>query len=160
MTWLWQPLLQGGELLLSGVIPPPPDDGGMADPGTHKYVEPWDRGYYLWKYGHKQQKKSRKKIQKALEDGRPEVMQRQLAEIEARTSSMDRDIEELEAYLAGAEAAVERELANQEESSDATIWWLEQNMRNAREALLMANTAKRRRQNLITAVNAVIRLLF
>lgn len=145
--------------------------GKLADPSTG-YREPWDISYYRWKY----RKRKQDQPEPEVEPERPSVMRELLerdqaaadvARLQAKNAETERDILELQAYIRevtqGIESGIAAELAAQElalEDQQSLIAALEDNVVLAREALLVAMEARRRHQNQLAAIEAVIRFYY
>lgn len=165
---------------------------GLADPwsGPSRFTEPFDRGYYLWKYG-----KPKKRIDFSETGELPEIVQEpersnimpellrleakgqlltsvgetraKLLELEEQNRIAERDIAELELYIReikhGLETGLAAKLAAQEletERQVALIATLEQNVADALEALVAAMRIRRRMQNEQAAIEAVMRIYY
>lgn len=159
------------------------EPGKLADPRTR---EPWDPDYYRWKYRKQQSAVTKKRPEKEPEPEprRPSFMRvlmerdleaartenaemARLRELRIQNDQTERDIAELEAYIAevtlGIESGIAAELAAQEAeilAQDELMARLEENVRLAREALLVVLEARRRHQNRIAAIEAVIRTYY
>jgi hypothetical protein len=146
-------------------LPPAPDDDKLADPtsrfGRHRIHEPWTDEYYRFKYG----KDKPKPDELVAEIERPNVLadmldQAVLDDYDARNAQNERDIAELEAYISASTDALGQDvdtamlaLGTQEE----LIAQLEANVVLARETLIIALESRRKHQNLLAAIEAVIR---
>ena len=157
----------------------PVDDEKLADPasriGRHRIVEPWDPAYYRWKYGKDKPKPKPKELdeerigtwtgESEADIERPSVMsemldQDRLDTYEARNAQNERDIAELEAYILAGTQALAQDAAQVEleiEDQEAFIAQLEANVVMARDALIMAMEQRQKHQNLLAAIEAVIR---
>ena len=83
-----------------------------------------------------------------------------LDDYDRRNAQNERDIAELEAYISAATDALATDLAQAEaevEDQEALIAQLEANMELARETLIIALDSRRKHQNLLAAIEAVIR---
>lgn len=143
----------------------------LADPASKAWREPWDLDYYRWKYRDKKPK-ARKEPQR--ENRMRELLEAdvslpadKLARLEAKNAQTEIDILELETYIRevsrGIETGLAQELAAQELAAAQQaelIDRLQQNVIDAREALLVALEARRRHQNQIAAIEAVIRTYY
>lgn len=145
----------------------------LAD-STSRMSEPFDRGYYLWKYGRKVVKEPAK-VDKA-EPRRPNIMQELVAEdlaitqleaVELRNAETERDIRELQAYIRevtlGIESGLAAKLAAQELAEEQQLELmarLQENLIAARESLLLAMETQRRHQNQLAAIETVIRYYY
>ncbi len=139
---------------------PPSEDDKLADPRSrHRIIEPWDDRYYRFKYG-----KDKPKPQEPEPD-RPNVMadmldQERLEDYDRRNAQNERDIAELEAYISAATDALAQDVNAAElalEDQADAIAQLEANMELARETLIIALDSRRKHQNLLAAIEAVIR---
>ena len=154
----------------------------MADPwsGPNRFGrEPFDRGYYLTKYGGRTAVGVR-----APEEPKPEPeppkplvlkpsilaelqLSGEVRELERQNRQLDYDILELEAYIDQLTAAWEEGLAAQlaEQEAErqrqlALLTQLEENVTAAREALIWAWNKRRQQQNNMAVIQAVIREYF
>jgi hypothetical protein len=162
------------------VIQVPTGLPGMADPRS-RFHEPFDRDYYRTKYRREYQR--RQPLQPPVEGSKPEPISvlpeamredtaaaqatRDLARLEARNRDIDRDILELQAYIREVSTGLESGLAAQVAAAElkaadqaAFLERLREALIDAREALLVALETKRRRQNQLAAIEAVIRYYF
>lgn len=134
---------------------PEPAAAGLADPyvGPSRFNEPFDRGYYLWRYGDQVLEQARPAIGRALL--RRDLVARlpvddALAESRRlEDQAIERDLLELELYV----AEVTAELESDRVESDR----LEDNLLAAREALslLMARQQQRVRNQQLAAASAI-----
>lgn len=154
----------------------------LAD-STSRFSEPFDAGYYRWKYGRKVDKpvdKVAKQPQEIVEQPpepeRPDYMaellekDRRLAELEALAAQdreIQRDILELQVYIGEVESTIERNMAAQIAAKErenaraqARIEQLEANLVAARESLLLALRLQQRHRNRLAALEAIIRFYF
>jgi hypothetical protein len=142
----------------------PPSDDKLADPRSrHRIYEPWTNEYYKFKYG--KDKPTALPTRRAVDIERPNVLaemldQAVLDDYDARNAQNERDIAELEAYIAASTNALAQDvddvmlaLENQEEF----IAQLEANVVLARDSLILALESRRKHQNLLAAIEAVIR---
>lgn len=152
-------------------------DDKLADPasrfGRHRIIEPWDDRYYRFKYG-----KDKPEPVELVEERvgtwtgeseadieRPAVMaemldQDRLDAYDARNAQNERDIAELEAYILAGTQALAQDVGMAEaeiEDQEAFIAQLETNIVMARDALIAALDSRRKHQNLLAAIEAVIR---
>lgn len=162
-------------LRVTWIIPVPGDK--LADPasrlGRHRIIEPWDDRYYRFKYG-----KDKPEPVELVEERvgtwtgeseadieRPSVMsemldQDRLDAYDARNAQNERDIAELEAYILAGTQALAQDVGMAEaeiEDQEAFIAQLETNIVMARDALIAALDSRRKHQNLLAAIEAVIR---
>ena len=156
------------------------DDDKLADPytGPSRFNEPFDRGYYLWKYGNQ--------VLRQDPDPEPEpeapqlVDETELLEELRRSRNQNyeareirrlerevRDAIELQLYVDGLEAELEalleQRLAEAQAESDRRerlIARLEENRVAARDALLLVLERNRKRRNMQAAVDASIRYFY
>lgn len=159
------------------------DLGKLADPSTSSWREPWDLDYYRHKYRREIAKVTKQPVKEVIQEVeaepvRPNRMRelleyeaqlpaQELARLEAKNNQVELDILELQAYIRevrrGIESGLAQELAAQEMAAaaqEALIARLEENVVEARETLLAAMEARRRHQNQIAAIEAVIRVYF
>jgi len=143
----------------------------LAD-STSRMSEPFDRGYYLWKYGRKVVNKPAK-VDKVE---RPNIMRELVAEdlaitqleaVQLRNAETERDIKELQAYIRevtlGIESGLAAKLAAQELAEEQQLELmarLQENLIAARESLLLAMENQRRHQNQLAAIETVIRYYY
>ena len=140
----------------------PVEDDKLADPRSrHRIIEPWDDRYYRFKYG-----KDKPKPEELVEEiERPNVLatmldQAMLDDYDARNAQNERDIAELEAYISAAEEALQDDVDQSEldlAAQESLIAQLEANMVLARGALMFALDSRQKHQNLLAAIEAVIR---
>lgn len=144
----------------------------MADPyvGPSRFKEPFDRGYYLWKYGKnakqagdfaKQPTLPRSLVEQALLKQLP-VMDAIVESRRLQESPAERDQLELELYIAELTRELESELLTalrferaEIKRQQALIDALEENRVAARDALLLVIDRRRRRNNEIAAAAAI-----
>lgn len=164
------PLASHGIILPEGQLP---SEDKLAD-STSRYAEPFDRGYWLWKYGRKVDKEPAK-VDKP-EPKRPNLMPQLVAEdlalsqleaVQLRAAETERDIRELQAYIAEVTLGIETGLAAQlaakelnEQRQAEMMARLAENLAAARESLLLAMEDQRRHQNQLAAIETVIRYYF
>jgi hypothetical protein len=165
--------------------------GGMADPyvGPSRFSQPFDRGYYIWKYG-----KNAKQLADFAKQDEPErpVQVRSsfifdawqaeaAAEAQAETLRLERaarslsleqarsarDIRELNLYIAELTRTIESDLLSQEAAlladqarHQVLIARLEENRLAARDALLLVLERQRRQNNQLLAIESVIRFYY
>lgn len=152
---------------------PPVIPDKLADPASRlpKNWEPWDPDYYRWKYRKEiarlqQTSGSDRGLSPTIE--RPDIMrdmldQATLDELDARNASNERDILELQTYIAELTAGLEDDALQAElraANQEAVLQRLEENVKLARETLLAALESRRFHQNQIAAVQAVIRFYY
>lgn len=150
-------------------------DDKLADPSTGGRPpgwEPFDISYYRWKYGREQKRDQVDQPEPERPNVMPELLARDQTEVELRrlqqrNNETERDILELRAYIreveTGIESGLAAELAAQElelERQEAVMERLQDNIILAREALLVALEARRRHQNHLAAIEAVIRFYY
>lgn len=143
--------------------------GKLADPRTR---EPWDPDYYRWKYRKAKPRDLPDTPEPVRSNVMPELLARdatatQLERLERKNAQTERDILELEAYIRevelGLESGIAAELAAQEAeilAQDELMARLAENVSLARETLLVVLEARRRHQNQIAAIEAVIRVYY
>jgi hypothetical protein len=139
---------------------PPSEDDKLADP-RHRIHEPWTNEYYRFKYG--KDKPAAEELVAEIE--RPNVLaemldQATLDDYDTRNAQNERDIAELEAYISAATDALEADAQESElalADQEALIAQLEVNVVLARETLIIALDSRRKHQNLLAAIEAVIR---
>lgn len=162
---------------------------GMADPWSRpsRFTQPFDRGYYEWRYGKPKPKtppelsappEKPPQISEVLDlDGprmeRARILRARAADrtrlnqIQATNAQTELDIIGLESYIEQIIRSIETGLAEQlagqlqeEREQAAMIERLEQNVVAAREALFLAIDTLRRHQNQMVAIQAAIRMFF
>ena len=146
---------------LPPVIPDKLADPASSERRRHRIVEPWDPAYYRWKYG----RDKPKAVELVEEVERPNVMaemldQARLDDYDNRNAQNERDIAELEAYILAGTQALAQDAAQAEleiEDQEAFIAQLEANVVMARDTLILALDSRRKHQNLLAAIEAVIR---
>lgn len=159
---------------------------GMADPyaGPSRFREPFDRGYYLWRYGKPEQRKDPEPerpdqvrssfIFDAWQDelrrqaeALTDQLERDAAGLNVERARSARDIRELQLYIAELTREIESDLLAQEAAlladqarQAALIVRLEENRVAAREALLLVLERQRRQNNQLLAIEAAIRFYY
>lgn len=157
----------GGRWFRGAALPKLADDAS-------RMAEPFDRGYWLWKYGRKVSKQTAK-VDKP-EPKRPNLMPDLVAEdlalsqleaVQLREAELARDIRDLQAYIEEVTLGIESGLAAQvaaaeleEQRQVELMARLEENLIAARESLLLAMEAQRIRQNQLAAIETVIRYYY
>jgi hypothetical protein len=141
---------------------PPAEDDKLADPRSrHRIYEPWTDEYYKFKYG----KDKPKPDELVAEIERPNVLaemldQAVLDDYDARNAQNERDIAELEAYISASTDALAQDVDTAMLAlgdQDELIAQLEANLVLARDTLIIALESRRKHQNLLAAIEAVIR---
>jgi hypothetical protein len=180
------------ELLSNGIIVLAEADAGagMADPyaGPSRFSQPFDRGYYIWKYGKnakqpdnfaKQEPERPDQVRSSFifdawqEEAAAEAQAETLRlERTARALSLEqarsaRDIRELNLYIAELTRTIESDLLSQaaalladQARQQALIVRLEENRLAARDALLLVLERQRRQNNQLLAIESVIRFYY
>jgi hypothetical protein len=157
------------------------EDDKLADPyvGPSRFNEPFDRGYYLWKYGPPKTVTDSVTVSEEPEpppqidedELREGLRRRRIANYEAREiRRMEREVREgleLKLYIAELEDELEARLADlvkaaeeERQRRQALIARLEENRVAAREALFLVLERQRKRRNMQIAVESSIRLLY
>jgi hypothetical protein len=141
---------------------PAAEDDKLADPRSrHRIYEPWTDEYYKFKYG--KEKPAAEELVAEIE--RPNVLaemldQAVLDDYDARNAQNERDIAELEAYISASTDALAQDVDTAMLAlgdQDELIAQLEINLVLARETLIIALDSRRKHQNLLAAIEAVIR---
>lgn len=135
------------------------DADKLADPyvGPARFREPFDRGYYLWKYGPPQA------LLDAQEARAPQLYDDAVEELEHGVTDTAEDIFELQEYIREITAGLESnliELDLEAKAQVAMIERLEQNVGQAREVLLLALETRRQQQNELAAIEAIIQMYY
>jgi hypothetical protein len=143
----------------------PPSDDKLADPRSrgHRIYEPWTDEYYKFKYG--RDKPTALPPRRAVDIERPNVLaemldQAKLDDYDQRNAQNERDIAELEAYIAASSDALAQDVDTAMLAlgdQDELIAQLEANLVLARDSLILALDSRRKHQNLLAAIEAVIR---
>lgn len=146
---------------------------GLADPyrGPNRFNEPFDRGYYLWRYGPEIQGPARPPIARSLVE---QQLLRDRPVMDAITESRrlqeniaERDQLELETYIDVVNAEIESgllqrmaELEDDRRRQQALIARLEENRVAARDVLLLVIDQRRRHRNQQIAAMAAIEFFY